>query len=245
MYFQQAAKYPTLTTIRSTNDGYQQAYWIDHIFTSRFAWSMGMFPWTDNFKSTNGLTGCIIWCVPSGRYFRAIRPDRGRSSRLIFFPRPGATVPSSSATYRRFPPRRRIALLPNLRPPTRLPFPIPTMETISRPIMYGRREPPATSYSFSPAAEGFPASANGMYAYNWFSKTGQFVAAGSSLTATCATGTNAFHYWVVAPVGASRDSLSRRFKQIHFMRQTENNIARSFRDASVGDGRSQTAGGLP
>ena len=60
----------------------------------------------------------------------------------------------------------------------------------------------ATSYSFSPASEGFPAPANGMYAYNWVAKTGQFVSAGNSLSSTCASGTNAFQYWVVAPVGA-------------------------------------------
>jgi len=202
MYFQQAAKYPTLTTIRSTNDGYQQAYWIDHIFTSRFAWSMGMFPWTDNFKSTNGLTGCIISCVLSGGIF-------GPSDQI------GAEVPANI-----LPATRRDGALikcdvPAL--PTEATYIAFAQSKAANPVTFSYTDhgnnfktyyvwapgAAATSYSFSPAAEGFPASANGMYAYNWFSKTGQFVAAGSSLTATCAAGTNAFHYWVVAPVGAS------------------------------------------
>jgi hypothetical protein len=202
MYFQQAAKYPTLTTIRSTNDGYEQNYWTDHIFTSRFAWSMGLFPWTDNFKSTNSLTGCIISCVLSGGIF-------GPSDEI------GAEVTANI-----LPATRRDGTLikcdvPAL--PTEATYIAFAQSKAANPVTFTYTDhgnnfktyyvwapgAAATSYSFSPAAEGFPAPANGMYAYDWFAKTGQFVAAGNSLTSTCAAGTNSFQYWVVAPVGAS------------------------------------------
>jgi hypothetical protein len=202
MYYQQAAKYPTLTSIRSANDGYNQGFWNSHIFNSRFAWSMGLFPWVDCFPSTNNNTGCVISCVVTGGFF----------------------PPSDKIG---------VEVLANILPATRrdgtlVKCDVPALPTEQTYINFGQGKAAnpvtftytdhgnnfktyyvwapgaaATSYSFSPAAEGFPAPAAGMYAYNWFSKAGQFIAAGSPLTATCAAGTNAFHYWVVAPVGAS------------------------------------------
>ncbi len=203
MYFQQAAKYPTVTHIRSTNDGYKQTYWIDHIFTSRFAWSMGMFPWTDNFKSTAANTGCIISGVLSGGVFGAsdqigaevvanILPATRRDGALI-----KCDVPAlpTEATYIAYAQSKSAN-------PVTFTYTDHGNNFKTYYVWVPGEATSSTSYSFSPAAEGFPAPANGMYAYNWFSKTGQFVAAGSSLTSTLASGTNTFHYWVVAPLGA-------------------------------------------
>ncbi len=202
MYYQQAAKYPTLTTIRVTGDGYNQSKWNDLIFNSRFAWSMGMFPFYDNNRSTNNQTGCIISAVVTAGLF-------GPSDQI------GAEVAANI-----LPAVRRDGTLIKCDVPA-----LPTEQTyisfaqarVANPVTFTYTDhgnnvktyylfvpgAGAPSYSFNPALEGFPAPANGMYAYNWFSKTGQFVAAGNPLTATCAAGTNAFHYWVVAPVGAS------------------------------------------
>jgi hypothetical protein len=201
MYFQQAAKYPTVTTVRSTNDGYRQAYWNDHIFNSRFAWSMGMFPWTDNFFSTAANTGCTISCVLSGGLFGPcdqigaevtanILPATRRDGTLI-----KCDVPAlpTEATYIAFAQAK--AANP-------VAFTYTDHGNNFKTFYVWAPGAAATSYSFSPAAEGYPV-ANGMYAYNWFARTGQFVAAGNSLTSTCAAGTNAFQYWVVAPAGPS------------------------------------------
>jgi hypothetical protein len=57
----------------------------------------------------------------------------------------------------------------------------------------------APSYAFDLTQEGVSAP-NGAYAYNWFTKAGKTVATGGQLTDVCAYGTDAFHYWVLAPI---------------------------------------------
>ena len=243
MYYQQAAKYPTLTAIRSANDGYVQGYWNDHIFNSRFAWSMGLFPWVDCFPSTNNNTGCVVSCVVARQVTFRRRTRSGSRSWPIFCPRQGATAYLSSATYRRSPPSRHTSISDREKPLIRSRLPIPTTVTISRRFICGCPARPLPRILSAPRRKDFPRPRTACTPIIGFPKPGNSLRPGNPLTATCAAGTNAFHYWVVAPVGAFRDSLSRRFKQIHFMRQAENNVACSFRDASIGDGRSRAAGG--
>jgi hypothetical protein len=202
MYYQQAAKYPTLTAIRSTNDGYRQSFWDPHVFNSRFAWSMGMYPWVDCFPSTNNQTGCLLSCVLAGAYFAPsdrigvevignILPATRRDGILVKTLVPALPTEQTYISYGQSKAANAVT------------FTYSEHENLFKTFYVWIEGANATSCSFNPVSEGFPALANGMYAYNWFAKTGRFVASGSPLLDTCASGTNSFHYWVVAPAGPS------------------------------------------
>ncbi len=51
-YFMQGSRYPNLTTIRTSGDRFNKDRWNDFFYTSRLAKSMGIWPWTDVFMST-------------------------------------------------------------------------------------------------------------------------------------------------------------------------------------------------
>lgn len=50
-YFMQGVKYNNLTTARVSGDRFLPKRWIPFIFTSRLAYEMGIWPWSDVFKS--------------------------------------------------------------------------------------------------------------------------------------------------------------------------------------------------
>lgn len=62
-YFLQGLKYNNLTTIRTSDDRFESARWMPFIFTSQFAYEMGIWPWCDVFKSHE--TGNMIISVLS------------------------------------------------------------------------------------------------------------------------------------------------------------------------------------
>jgi hypothetical protein len=51
-HFLQSSKYSNLTSIRTSADRLQRDRWIDFLYTSRLASALGVWPFTDNFKST-------------------------------------------------------------------------------------------------------------------------------------------------------------------------------------------------
>jgi hypothetical protein len=51
-YFLQGSRYDNLTSIRTSFDKFGRNHWTDFIYTSRFAYSMGIRPWSDVFNST-------------------------------------------------------------------------------------------------------------------------------------------------------------------------------------------------
>jgi hypothetical protein len=57
-HFMQASKYSNLTTIRTSADRLGPDKWTDFLYTSRLASAMGVWPFTDNFKSTE--TGNLL-----------------------------------------------------------------------------------------------------------------------------------------------------------------------------------------
>ncbi|MBI1343348.1 MAG: hypothetical protein GC171_10490 [Terrimonas sp.] len=62
-YFMQGVKYNNLTTIRASGDGFMPKRWKYFIFTSQLAYAMGIWPWSDVFKSYE--TGNMILSVLS------------------------------------------------------------------------------------------------------------------------------------------------------------------------------------
>jgi len=51
-FFMQGSRYPNLTSIRTSGDRFNKDRWNDFFYTSRLAKSMGIWPWTDVFMST-------------------------------------------------------------------------------------------------------------------------------------------------------------------------------------------------
>lgn len=87
-YFLQGSRYDNLTTIRTSGDRFLRDQWNHFLYTSRLAYSMGIRPWTDVFKSTetNNLLLSTLSSGPVGigdaigqedknNIFKAIRAD--------------------------------------------------------------------------------------------------------------------------------------------------------------------------
>jgi hypothetical protein len=51
-YFMQGSRYPNLTTIRTSGDRFNPDRWNHFLYTSRLASSLGIWPWTDVYMST-------------------------------------------------------------------------------------------------------------------------------------------------------------------------------------------------
>lgn len=62
-YFMQGVKYNNLTTIRAAGDRFKRERWKNFVFTSQLAYEMGIYPWSDVFKS--GETGNLVMSVLS------------------------------------------------------------------------------------------------------------------------------------------------------------------------------------
>jgi len=50
-YFLQGVRYPNLTTIRTSDDRFEPGKWKEFIYNSQFAYVLGIWPWSDVFKS--------------------------------------------------------------------------------------------------------------------------------------------------------------------------------------------------
>jgi hypothetical protein len=196
MHYLQAAKYPTVNSIRTTDDGYRQAVWNWHILNSRLCWSVGVFPWVDCFKSSS--KGCVVSAVMAATYF------------------PPSDKMGAENMTNLLPALRRDGVLvhpdiPGL--PTENTFINMARGTAANPIQrtwtdHGNNLKTwyiwvpganASNYTFDLAQEGVNAP-NGAYAYEWLTKKGKTVTSGGQLTDACAYGTEAFDYWILAPI---------------------------------------------
>jgi hypothetical protein len=87
-YFLQGSRYDNLTTIRTSSDRFGRNHWPNFLYTSRFAYSMGIRPWSDVFKSTES-DNLLLSALSSGpvgigdaegreskdNLFNVVRPD--------------------------------------------------------------------------------------------------------------------------------------------------------------------------
>jgi hypothetical protein len=67
-YFMEGSRYENLTTIRTSDDRFMQPLWNDFLYTSRLAYSLGIWPWSDVFKSseTNNFLLATLSAGPVG-----------------------------------------------------------------------------------------------------------------------------------------------------------------------------------
>ena len=64
-YFMQGVKYNNLTTIRTAGDRFMPKRWMNFLFTSQLAYEMGIWPWSDVFKSSE-LNNMIVSVLSGG-----------------------------------------------------------------------------------------------------------------------------------------------------------------------------------
>ncbi len=64
-HFLQGLKYNNLTTIRTSGDRFEPRKWMPFVFTSQYAYEMGIWPWCDVFKS-NELGNMILSNLSAG-----------------------------------------------------------------------------------------------------------------------------------------------------------------------------------
>jgi hypothetical protein len=87
-YFLQGSRYPNLTTIRVSDDGFCPARYENFLYVSRLAFSMGIWPWADVYRSaeTNNVLLSTLSAGPVGigdeigkedtnNLFKAVRAD--------------------------------------------------------------------------------------------------------------------------------------------------------------------------
>lgn len=64
-YFMQGVKYNNLTTIRTAGDRFMPKRWTNFLFTSQLAYEMGIWPWSDVFKSSE-MNNMIVSVLSGG-----------------------------------------------------------------------------------------------------------------------------------------------------------------------------------
>ncbi|MEP7052016.1 MAG: hypothetical protein ABJB12_16745 [Pseudomonadota bacterium] len=87
-HYLQSSKYQNLVTARVSEDGFARDRWRPFFYSSRLAWSVGLWPWTDSFDSSDHdglllstLTGSMmgvgdaIGSIDKASILRAIRAD--------------------------------------------------------------------------------------------------------------------------------------------------------------------------
>lgn len=67
-YFMQGVKYNNLTTVRTAGDRFKPERWMNFIFSTQLAYEMGIWPWSDVFKSSeiDNMTVSVLSAGPVG-----------------------------------------------------------------------------------------------------------------------------------------------------------------------------------
>jgi hypothetical protein len=196
-YFLEGSRYENLTTIRTSGDRFNTNHWNDFLYTSRLATSMGIWPWTDVFMSseTDNLLlstlsagpvgiGDAIGAVNKANLLQAVRADG-------VIVKPDAPMIPLDSSY--------LADAKN-RPAPLTASTCTDHDGIKTAYVFAFNRPgtPADQVRFSSAQVGLSGPA---YVYDYFSGAGQILADGARFTAPL--GGDASAYYVVAPVGPS------------------------------------------
>jgi hypothetical protein len=205
----QGAKYSNLTTARVSQDGFNPTRWEPFLYNSRLTSALGIFPFADNVYSSDvkslllatesaGMVGAAdaIGTEVAGNLLQSIRPDG-------VIVKPDVPMVPMDSTYIADAQAQLVQ------------GPAPPMVSFTFTDHSGAFNGPAgvkTFYVFaySRAQDGSNATisvapgelgmSGPMYAYNYFTQTGQLLAAGSPLSDSVAsTGS----YYIIAPVGPS------------------------------------------
>ena len=196
-YFLQGSRYDNLTTIRTSEDRFNTNKWNDFLYTSRLAASMGIWPWADVFMSTEtdnvllstlsagpvGI-GDAIGAESKANLMQAVRADG-------VIVKPDAAIVPLDRSY--------------IADANQEPAPLTSGTYTDRGgiktdyvFAFNRHKTPADKIRFTLGELGLNDPA---YVYDYFSGTGELVAAHGSFSAPLGRDKSVFY--VVAPVGKS------------------------------------------
>ncbi len=197
-YFLQGSRYPNLTTIRTSDDGFCPARYDNFLYVSRLARSMGIWPWADVYRSTetNNVLLSALSAGPVGigdeigkentdNIFKAVRADG-----LIVKP----DVPA-------LPLDECYIADANKKESPLLAATFTDHDGLKTEYFFAfnRSRSHSEEFHFTPAELGFVGP---VAAYNYFSGTGRRIDFADTISGTL--GTNGVAYYIVAPVGKSR-----------------------------------------
>jgi hypothetical protein len=191
-YFMNGCRYENLTTIRTATDRFNTNRWNDFLYGSRFARSLGIWPWTDVFMSgeTDNILLSTLSAGPVGigdaigaenaaNLFRAVRADG-------VIVKPDAPLVPDDATYIADAQKKAAPLIAKT-------FTDHAGIRTEYIFAYNRHKTPADTVKFS--------ADKAAYVYDYFAGTGRAVDAGAAFESPLAENDSAFY--VVAPVGKS------------------------------------------
>jgi len=189
-YYLQGAKYPNLTTVRVSNDRFDRSKWDWAMYGSMLSGSLGEWPWTDVFMSTEKDNLLLATLTAGGVGFGDKKGEENKANlmksaradgRLV---KPDQPIVPSDDTF--------VADAKN----TGAPMVAWTDTQHGRRTVYvfcERRSSPAVS--FKPASMGIDGDC---YVYNNATGTGQHIDAGGTYVDTIPT--SGVNYYEIAPV---------------------------------------------
>lgn len=203
----QGTRYPNLTTIRTSDDRFEEKKWDSFLYDSQIAYALGIWPWTDVFMSTE-LPNLILATLSSGpvgvgdnlqridhanllRAARAdgllVKPDHGiRPLDRIYL--------ADALADASHPTGAMLALAASHQPAARISYLFAYPRPSDQPAPASTPVTAPTSTTFTPTELGYT---HPVFVYDWRSASGQLVPASS-------TANLAFHngwgYVVVTPI---------------------------------------------
>jgi hypothetical protein len=202
---QAGANYPSFTTVRVSGDRLDRNKWRQFLYGSQLASALGVWPWTDVFKS-NETPNMLISTLSASmvglsdkigdedltNIFRAVRKDG-------VIVKPDVPMTPSDATYIAEGQGEHPALFCS----THTSHDEAGIAGMASYVFAFQEKPPADgkpgkSWKIEPQSLGIHSPA---FAYDFFNNTGQLIDAGQSLSGHFDA--QGWNYWVLAPVGPS------------------------------------------
>ncbi len=196
-YFLQGCRYPNLTTIRTSTDRFGPSRWSDFLYTSRLASALGLWPWSDVYRSSerNNVLLSTLSGGPVGigdaigtetktNLVRAVRADG-------VIVKPEAPIVPTDGSY--------LADARTLKAPL-IASTFTEQGDLRTVYVFAcvRPKMPGGEVRFAPAEFGLSGQ---VYVYDYFAGMGHRLEAGTPFSAPLAANRAAFY--VVAPVGKS------------------------------------------
>jgi hypothetical protein len=195
--FLQGSKYDNLTTIRVSDDRFEAGRYRNFIYASRFAYSLGIWPWTDVYNSTE-TTNMLLSTLSAGPVGTGDAIGKENKANILLAARadgvivkPDVPLMPTDGTYLAEAEKRDILLLAttytdhhNLR----------TIYDVA--LRFSKTAADALSIKSSDLGCTGP-----VYVYNYFAGTGQILNEGASLSIPLQG--KACAYFIAAPLGAT------------------------------------------
>lgn len=194
-HYLQSTMYSNVLTVRVSTDHFVRARWDDFLYASRFASALGLWPWSDVFRSTETdnlllstlSAGMVGLGDPLGAENTTNLMQTIRADGVIV--KPDTSIVPADETY--------IAEAEGRKPAMVAAASTDHDGLLDAYVFAYKRSQNATQMAtFTPARLGIPGKA---YVYNYFTKRGTVVDTGQSFSDSVGSGS----YYVVAPIGPS------------------------------------------